>query len=175
GREHAFGRYTGAELSWRPSSWVSLATGFERGTDGGVEYLHKYSADVMLRPARAVTLRSSFLWNQAVGEMDELLGSAEWRLGITRIQAEAGRFHPHFDPDSIWNVFNSGPYDRAMLRIAHRVSDERELWLRYERRTYFGTRGQNAGSSEPPFRSSNDTASLGFGSTGSAGLRYAAE
>ena len=175
GRKHAFGRYGSAELRFNAGRWGSLAAAVEHGSDDGIEVIFKSSLDGVLRPARPITLRGSVIWNQAVGELDEALASADVQLGADLLQLEAGRIEPHFDPTTIWSVFNTGPYDRYSARLRHRLGEANAIWARYERRAYYDKLGGNPGLAKPSVRAGADSTSLGFGTVGETRLRWAAE
>ena len=172
GRMHEGAPFASLLARWQAGHRAFVSGSVEYGRDDHTEVLFKDGLSGGLRLGRG-DLRAVLVYDHAVGELDEASGELKLALGPDTLHLEASRIHPHFDPTTIWNVFNSGPYDRYSVRIRHPLGTVLDLWARYERRAYFHL--DKPGAPEPAQRPSTDMFNLGFGSPRRAPLAWQAE
>jgi hypothetical protein len=128
GLQYTDSDYGQARLTYRRSFWHP-SHGVERERFGG---------HASARPLPALRLYGGAVYNLFIARIDQADAGVEWRFADPDLTlgVEYARLVPHFDADSIFNVFNTFAFDEARARVGWQVSDDLYASLRAGVRVY---------------------------------------
>ncbi len=99
-------------------------------------------------PLVGTRLRAGLRYNLLLGQVDDVQALARQRVGRHDVQLEYLRSVPHFDGDSIFNIFNTEPYHEAAARYAVRVLEPLQAHVRFGYRRFW-TDDEEGGAVSP--------------------------
>ena len=88
-------------------------------------------------PRTRTRLLFGLRYNILLDQLDDIQASVAQRAGRHQIQLEYLHSRPHFDGDSIFNIFNIEPYDEVAARYALRILTPLEAHLRFGYRRFW--------------------------------------